>query len=73
MQEDDLSPVPTDIVAGASLIADIIVDRDTRLKQDARRYHKPLIDGEAMVRGQARFLQRFILGKAESEEDAIVD
>src|SRR5205823_15007030 len=51
MLEHDPSPVPKDIVARASLIADIVVDRDTELKRDARRYDRPLIEGEAMVRG----------------------
>jgi shikimate dehydrogenase len=71
MAKGDMSPIPEDIVSRTSVVADIVNDRDTALKQDARRYGKMLIEGEAMVRGQAAYLQRFILGTTESERDVV--
>jgi shikimate dehydrogenase len=73
MREDDPSPVPTEIIAGAQLVADIVVDRDTALKRDARRHGKRVIDGNAMVESQASYLKRFILGSAQSERDVLAD
>jgi shikimate 5-dehydrogenase len=73
MAEGDASPVPDEIAAGAAVIADIIVGRDTALKRQARHHGKRLIEGEAMVDGQARLLKRFILGTAMSEPEVLAE
>lgn len=71
MQPSDPCPVPIETLAHASAIADIVVRPDTTLKRQARHLGKTLIEGEAMVRGQAAFLKRFLLGKFESEAEVL--
>jgi shikimate dehydrogenase len=71
MANGDRSPVPQSILRRAAVIGDIVVNSDTALKRDARACGKILIDGEAMVKGQAQYLYRFILGEAVSERDVL--
>ncbi|CAN5188451.1 shikimate dehydrogenase [soil metagenome] len=71
MSDEDASSVPDAVLDHAVIVADIVVRPDTRLKQEARRRGKMLVDGEQMVQGQAEFLWRFVLGKAAREEDVL--
>jgi shikimate dehydrogenase len=71
MDESDSSPLAEETVGRASIVVDIIVGENTALKRDARRLGKTLIEGEAMVRGQAAYLQHFILGTTSSERDVL--
>ena len=70
MDDDDRSPVPDAILRTARVIGDIVI-RDTALKRAAREHGKTLIDGEAMVRGQAQFLYRFLTGNEQSEREVL--
>ena len=71
MNENDASPLPEETIARADVVVDIVVGENTALKRDARRLGRTLIEGEAMVRGQAAYLQRFILRTAGSERDVL--
>jgi shikimate dehydrogenase len=73
MNFNDPLPVPKETVARAAIIADIVALEDTQLKQLARSLHKRLVTGEAMVRGQAALLHRFLLSRAASERDVLAD
>ncbi|MGE0007528.1 MAG: shikimate dehydrogenase [Parvibaculaceae bacterium] len=70
MENDDESPVPDAILERARVVGDIVI-RDTALKRAARERGKTLIEGEAMVRGQARLLYRFLTGRDRSEREAL--
>lgn len=71
MSKGDASPIPESILQRASVVGDIVVDSDTALKREAKACGKTLIEGEAMVKGQAEFLYRFILGEAASEREVL--
>ncbi|MGE3830268.1 MAG: shikimate dehydrogenase [Parvibaculaceae bacterium] len=71
MSKGDTSPIPDSILRRASVVGDIVVDSDTALKREARACGKILIEGEAMVKGQAEYLYRFILGEAASEREVL--
>ncbi len=70
MENEDKSPVPDAILETARAIGDIVI-RDTALKRAAREQGKALIDGEAMVRGQARLLYRFLTSQDQSEREVL--
>jgi shikimate dehydrogenase len=71
MATGDASPVPESILRRASVIGDIVVNSGTALKCEAKASGKILIEGEAMVKGQAAYLYRFILGEATSEREVL--
>jgi shikimate 5-dehydrogenase len=71
MATGDASPVPESILKRATIIGDIVVNSGTVLKREAKAHSKILIEGEAMVKGQAAYLYRFILGDAESERSVL--
>jgi shikimate dehydrogenase len=71
MAKGDASPVPEAILRHAIAVGDIVVNSDTALKREAKARGKILIDGEAMVKGQAQYLYRFILGDAASEREVL--
>lgn len=71
MSRGDASPVPEPILRRASIVGDIVVNSDTALKHEARACGKIMIEGEAMVKGQAEYLYRFILGGAASEREVL--
>jgi len=66
MAAGDPSPLPEEAVAGAGAVADIVAV-DTPLKRCARALGKPLVEGWAMVHGQAALFRRFLLGDASTE------
>ena len=70
MHAGDPSPLPEETIAAAGAVADIVAV-GTPLKRRARALGKPLVVGEAMVRGQAALLRRFFLSDAESETAAL--
>lgn len=70
MGNDDGSPAPDAILRTARVIGDIVI-RDTALKRAAREHGITLIDGEAMVRGQAQLLYRFLTSSDQSERDVL--
>jgi len=71
MAPGDAAPFPDDTVAAAGIVADIVTVADTALKATARRLGKPLLEGDAMVAGQADLLRRFLLGAAREENDVL--
>ena len=71
MSRGDASPIPESILRRASVVGDIVVDSGTVLKREAKACGKILVEGEAMVKGQAEFLYRFILGDAASEREVL--
>jgi shikimate dehydrogenase len=71
MHPNDPLPLPGETAARAAIIADIVARDDTPLKRLARSLGKPLVTGEAMVRGQAALLHRFLLSRAASEFEVI--
>lgn len=70
MASDDGSPIPDAVLKAADVIGDIVIS-DTALKRAARGQGKVLIDGEAMVRGQARLLYRFLTSQDQSEREVL--
>ncbi|HXQ40734.1 MAG TPA: hypothetical protein VN821_05680 [Candidatus Udaeobacter sp.] len=71
MKPDDPSPVPAEIVAGCSVVVDIVVAADSRLRRFARERGKRVVEGEAMVRSQIDLFRSFILSGATSEPAAM--
>jgi shikimate dehydrogenase len=71
MSKGDASPIPESILRRASVVGDIVVDSGTALKREAKACGKTVIEGEAMVKGQAEYLYRFILGDASSEREVL--
>jgi shikimate dehydrogenase len=70
MENVDGSPVPDTILDSARAIGDIVI-RDTALKRMARKHGKTLIEGEAMVQGQAQLLYRFLTSRDQSEREVL--
>lgn len=70
MKNGDGPPVPDAILETARVIGDIVIP-DTALKRMARERGKILIEGEAMVRGQAQLLYRFLTGRERSEREVL--
>jgi shikimate 5-dehydrogenase len=66
MAAGDSSPLPEETIVKAGVIADIIAV-DTPLKRRARALGKPLVEGEAMTRGQVALFRRFYLTNATTE------
>lgn len=66
MAADDASPLPDETVTRAGAVADIVAV-DTPLKRRARALGKPLLEGAAMVRGQAALFRRFFLTDTTTE------
>jgi shikimate dehydrogenase len=71
MKPDDPSPVPPEIVARCSVVVDIVVAADSRLRRLARERGKLVVEGEAMVRSQIDLFRSFMLSAATSEAAAM--
>jgi shikimate dehydrogenase len=71
MKPDDPSPVPPEIVAGCSVVVDIVVAADSRLRRLARDRGKLVVEGEAMVKSQVDLFRSFMLSGATSEAAAM--
>lgn len=73
LRADDPSPVAPDLVAQCDCVVDITIGPgESRLLRCGREYHKRIVDGSAMVRGQVGLLHDFLLGDAEKEEASIL-
>jgi shikimate dehydrogenase len=70
MEYGDGPPVSDAILERARVIGDIVIP-DTALKRMARERGKILIEGEAMVRGQAQLLYRFLTRRERSEREVL--
>ena len=71
MQPDDPSPVSPEVVGRCSIVVDIVVAADSRLRRIARERGKRVIEGEAMVRSQVDLFRSFMLSGATSEAAAM--
>jgi len=70
MKPDDPSPVSPETVARCSVVVDIVIVADSRLRRLAREQGRLVIEGEAMVRGQVDLIRAFMQSAAASEAAA---
>ncbi len=73
LHAEDPSPVAPHLVAQCDCVVDITIGPgESHLLRCGREYHKRVIDGSAMVRGQVGLLHDFLLGEVEEQEASIL-